>query len=128
MNEIPGTATEEAAQHGRTGEERYVSIHSIDGQLGVLDVHRVVAVGIHGRLPSHRLERFVRRRGICTHTLFLSFFFKSFVATPSCDMHTQFVTFCWPTSYHDLVCSFTPTSFLESHEIRMIHVPHSARP
>lgn len=50
-----GSPVEEAAQHGRAGKERNIGVNPLDGQLGFLDVHRVVAVGHDGRLPSYRL-------------------------------------------------------------------------
>lgn len=48
-----GSPAEEATQHGRAGEERNFGVDPLDGQLGVLDVHRVVAVGHDGRLTPH---------------------------------------------------------------------------
>ena len=58
-----GSALEEAAQHGRIGEEGDVGVDPLHGQLGFLDVHRVVAVGTHGRLSPHRLQRLFHCRG-----------------------------------------------------------------
>lgn len=50
-----GSPLEEAAQYGRAGEKRNFGVDPLDGQLGFLDVHRVVAVGHDGRLSSYRL-------------------------------------------------------------------------
>lgn len=61
-----GSATQEAAQHRRTGETRHeghVGVDPLDGEHRLVDVHRVLAIRNDGCVAAHRLERFVRRRG-----------------------------------------------------------------